>query len=140
MPTSTEPRTPAPLPGHSRVTRLIRYALSGGASALTHFGIGMAGVHLLGLRPVVASTTGFVASIAVSYALQRNWVFRSSSGHVLAGSRFLTVTAVAFTINTVVLWVGTELLDAAYPVVQPVALTLIPLVNYVLNSRWTFRS
>jgi putative flippase GtrA len=118
--------------------RLVRYALSGGASTITHFGIGLIGVHLLHLRPVIASTTGFVASIAVSYLLQRRWVFRSAAGHALAGSRFLIVTAIAFTINTTVLWLGTEVLHAPYPVVQPIALTLIPLINYFLNSRWTF--
>lgn len=128
MPTAVDPG----------LARLVRYGLSGGVSTITHFGIGLAGVHLLHLRPVVASTTGFLASIAVSYLLQRLWVFRSTAGHALAGSKFLIVTGVAFTINTVVLWLGTEVLAVPYPIVQPVALTLIPLVNYFLNSRWTF--
>jgi putative flippase GtrA len=119
--------------------RLVRYGLSGAASTLTHFGLGLAGVHLLHLRPVIASTTGFVASIAVSYLLQRLWVFRYTAGHALAGSKFLIVTAVAFTINTTVLWLGTEVLSVPYPIVQPIALTLIPLINYFLNSRWTFK-
>ncbi len=123
---------------NAELARLVRYGLSGGASALTHFGIGLTGVHLLHLRPVIASTTGFVASIAVSYLLQRAWVFRSAAGHALAGSKFLVVTAVAFAINTGVLWLGTEILSVPYPVVQPIALTLIPLINYFLNSRWTF--
>ena len=121
-----------------RLLRLVRYGLSGAASALTHFTIGLAGVHLLHLRPVIASTTGFMVSIAVSYLLQRAWVFRSGTGHAAAGVRFLIVTAVAFTINTTVLWLGTEILAAPYPVVQPIALSLIPLINYSLNSRWTF--
>ncbi len=123
---------------NGELARLVRYGVSGGASTVTHFGIGLAGVHLLHLRPVIASSTGFLASIAVSYLLQRQWVFRSAAGHALAGSKFLAVTAVAFTINTTVLWLGTEILHAPYPVVQPIALTLIPLINYVLNSRWTF--
>ncbi|GAA2861669.1 hypothetical protein Acy02nite_54720 [Actinoplanes cyaneus] len=120
------------------LARVIRYGLSGGVSTVTHFGLGLAGIHLLHLRPVIASTTGFLASIVVSYLLQRRWVFRSATGHALAGSKFLAVTAVAFTINTTVLWLGTEILAAPYPVVQPIALTLIPVINYVLNSRWTF--
>ncbi|MFI1989365.1 GtrA family protein [Actinoplanes sp. NPDC020271] len=120
------------------LARVVRYGLSGGASTVTHFGLGLAGIHLLHLRPVIASTIGFLASIAVSYLLQRRWVFRSSTGHALAGSRFLVVTAVAFTINTAVLWLGTEVLAAPYPIVQPIALTLIPAINYFLNSRWTF--
>ena len=120
--------------------RLARYAVSGGASALTHFGVGLALTGGPGVRPVVASTTGFVASILVSYGLQHAWVFRSAVAHAVAGTRFLTVTAVAFCLNTTVLWLGTEVAHGPYPVVQGVALVVIPVVNYALNSRWTFSS
>jgi putative flippase GtrA len=120
--------------------RLIRYGISGGASALTHFGVGLLLAEVFGVRPVVASTAGFAASVLVSYTLQFAWVFKSSATHVSAGGRFLTVTAVAFALNTVVLWLGTERLHAPYPLVQMVALTLIPIVNYSINSRWTFRT
>ena len=122
-----------------RFGRLLRYAISGGASALTHLGVGLLLAEVLHVRPVVASTAGFAASVLVSYALQHAWVFRSAATHVVAGTRFLTVTAVAFALNTVVLWLGTEVLHGSYPVVQAVALVAIPLVNYSLNSRWTFR-
>ena len=121
------------------MSRLLRYGISGGASALTHFGVGVALAEGLGVRPVAASTAGFVASILVSYGLQHSWVFRSAAGHAAAGARFLTVTAVAFTLNTVLLWCGTELMSAPFPLVQAVALVAIPVVNYALNSRWTFR-
>jgi putative flippase GtrA len=122
------------------IARLLRYAVSGGASALTHFGVGLALAEGLRVRPVAASTTGFLASILVSYVLQHAWVFRSATGHAVAGSRFLTVTAAAFALNTVVLWAGTEALRAPYPIVQAVALIAIPVLNYTLNSRWTFRA
>jgi putative flippase GtrA len=122
-----------------RTGRLFRYAISGGASALTHFGVGLLLAELLHVRPVAASTAGFVASVAVSYTLQHGWVFRSAATHVVAGARFLTVTAVAFGLNTVVLWLGAEVLHDPYPVVQALALIAIPAVNYTLNSRWTFR-
>ncbi|WP_312034085.1 GtrA family protein [Actinoplanes sp. TBRC 11911] len=121
------------------LARLIRYAISGGASALTHFGLGFVLAEGLGVRPVVASTTGFVASIFVSYLLQHSWVFRSAARHSVAGGRFLTVTGIAFAMNTVILWTGTEALHAPFVAVQSVALVAIPIVNYVMNSRWTFR-
>jgi putative flippase GtrA len=122
------------------VGRLARYAVSGGASACTHFGVGLLLTSGAGVRPVLASTAGFAASVVVSYVLQHAWVFRSAAAHAVAGTRFLTVTAVACTLNTVVLWVGTELAHGPYPVVQGVALVAIPAVNYALNSRWTFRT
>jgi putative flippase GtrA len=122
------------------VLRLVRYGISGGASALTHFGVLVLLAEVLHVWPVAASTAGFVASIVVSYLLQKAWVFRSDATHAVAGARFLTVTAVAFGINTTVVWCGTEVLHAPYGWVQMVALCLIPLVNYTLNSRWTFRA
>jgi putative flippase GtrA len=121
------------------LARLVRYGLSGGASAATHFGIGLALAEGMHVRPVVASTAGFVASILVSYVLQHAWVFRSAATHAVAGSRFLTVTAIAFLLNTTILWLGTEVLAGPYPLVQAVALVAIPVVNYTINSRWTFR-
>ena len=124
----------------AELDRLVRYGISGGLSACTHFGVGLLLADGLHVRPVAASTAGFAASIVVSYALQHAWVFRSSAAHTVAGSRFLTVTAIAFALNTVILWLGTEVLRGPYPVVQGMALVAIPVVNYAINSRWTFRS
>jgi putative flippase GtrA len=119
--------------------RLLRYAISGGASAGTHYGLGLLLAEGLHVRPVTASSAGFLASVAVSYGLQHAWVFRSGLGHRVAGRRFFTVTAAAFGLNAAVLWLGTDVLALGYPPVQAVALVLIPVLNYALNSRWTFR-
>ncbi|GAB2624671.1 hypothetical protein Aab01nite_18470 [Paractinoplanes abujensis] len=122
-----------------RSAELFRYAISGGAGALTHLGVGAGLAAGLGVRAVLASALGFGASVGVSYWLQRSWVFRSTTGHLVAGGRFLTVTAVAFALNALILWLGTEALAAPFVPVQAVALIAIPVVNYALNSRWTFR-
>ena len=124
---------------NAEIGRLVRYGVSGGASALTHFGVGLLLTSGFEVRPLPASTAGFAASILVSYGLQHAWVFRSSAAHTVAAGRFLTVTAVALALNTVILWLGTEVAGAPYPAVQMIALIAIPIVNYALNSRWTFR-
>lgn len=118
--------------------RLVRYGISGGLSAITHFSTGLALSGIM--RPVIASTAGFAASVIVSYVLQHAWVFRSAASHSVAGGRFLTVTVAALALNTSVLWLGTEVLRAPYPYVQAVALVAIPVLNYTINSRWTFRT
>ena len=120
--------------------RLARYGVTGAFSTLTHVGLLWILVEQARAWPVAASTAGFVASIVVSYTLQRYWVFRSGQGHVSTGLKFLAVTAVAFGINTATLWIGTEVLDAPYQPVQLVALVLIPVTNYALNATWTFRN
>jgi putative flippase GtrA len=123
-----------------RSAELLRYGVSGGASALTHLGVGLVLTTGLGVRAVIASSAGFAASVLVSYGLQRSWVFRSTAGHLSAGGRFLTVTAVALGLNGAILWLGTEALAGPFLVTQAVALVVIPAVNYALNSRWTFRA
>ncbi|HET9516352.1 MAG TPA: GtrA family protein [Actinoplanes sp.] len=125
---------------NAELRRLARYGISGGASALTHFSVLFVLVEAAHVWPPAASTAGFVASIVVSYLLQRAWVFRSETRHAVAGTRFLTVTAVAFGINTGIVWAGFEVLHLPYGWVQVVALTAIPVVNYTLNSRWTFKA
>ncbi|GGQ58234.1 GtrA family protein [Couchioplanes azureus] len=118
--------------------RLLRYGVSGAASTVTHLGVALALHDGAGLWPVVATTVGFAASIVVSYTLQRNWVFRSAVGHGVGAARFLTVTAVAWTVNTVTVGAGTAVLGLPYALVQAFAIVCIPVVNYALNSRWTF--
>ncbi|HWS35985.1 MAG TPA: GtrA family protein [Actinoplanes sp.] len=125
------------MPNVDQLPRLARYGVSGILSAITHLTVGLAAT-MLGAAPVPASTVGFVASIAVSYLLQRAWVFRSAAGHTVTVARFLTVTAAAFTLNTAVLWAGATLLGAPFVVAQAVAILLIPGLNYAINSRWTF--
>ena len=120
----------------AEAARLLRYGVSGATSALTHLSVGLLLAGPLDVPAVPASVTGFGASVLVSYGLQRSWVFRSSAGHARAGGRFLTVTAVALALNTVI--VG--LVTGPYPLVQGLALVAIPVVNYALNSRWTFRT
>jgi putative flippase GtrA len=120
--------------------RLVRYGLSGGASALTHALVLVALVEAAHVWPVAASVAGFVASILVSYALQRSWVFASATRHAVTGPRFVTVTGVAFLLNAGIMWVGTGLQGVGYPVAQAVAFVAVPISNYTLNSRWTFRA
>ena len=120
-----------------RSAELVRYAVSGGASALTHLGVGLGLAEGLDVRPAVASSVGFVASIFISYGLQRSWVFGVTTGHLRTGTRFLTVTAVAFALNAAIMALGED--GRPYVLVQGVALVVIPIVNYALNSYWTFR-
>ena len=128
------------MPTGDRLARLARYGVTGGCSTLTHVGVLFVLVEAIHAWPVAASAVGFVASIVVSYTLQRYWVFRSAQSHLAAGAKFLAVTAVALGVNTATLWLGTEAFALPYPPVQLVALVLIPVVNYALNARWTFRT
>jgi putative flippase GtrA len=133
---------PTTLPSRSRLplARLARYGVTGLLSMLTHLGGTVLLVEVAGLRPVVATNIGFAASIAVSYTLQRAWVFGSSRRHREALPRFLSVTALSGGINLLIMAVGHEALGMDYRLAQTIAIVVIPIVNYTANSSWTFRS
>jgi putative flippase GtrA len=119
--------------------RLFSYGVTGLLSALTHLGSLILLVEVTGLRPVIASTIGFILSIAVSFTLQHRWVFPNAMRATTTLPRFLVVAAVGLALNTVILTVGTEWFTAYYVVVQMVAFVVIPVSNYLLNGLWTFR-
>lgn len=118
--------------------RLVRYAVAGGLSAIAHVGTLTLLVETGVTTPVVASTIGFILSIVVSYTLQKAWVFASPVGHRRALPRFLVATMAGLLLNALTLAAGTSLLGLHYAVAQVIALVLIPVSNYVINSLWTF--
>jgi putative flippase GtrA len=120
--------------------RLVRYAVAGGFSALTHLGVLAFLVEAMSVRPVVASAIGFLVSILVSYTLQRCWVFDSPTPMWVSLPRFLAVIAVGFALNAAVMFAGTEVFDLHYLWPQALVFLLVPLSNYSLNTLWTFRA
>lgn len=118
--------------------RVLRYAVSGGASTVTHGGALVLLVEGAEVPPVLASILGFVLSAVVSYSLQRWWVFSSKTKHSTAIPRFLVVAAVGLLINAATMVIG-ESLGVYYLWAQGVAFVLVPISNYILNGLWTFR-
>lgn len=108
-------------------------------SAGTHLGVLALTVELLGVRPVVGSSVGFVASILVSYLLQHRWVFATGVAVGRSAPRFAVVTAIGFGLNATIMWVGPDVLGLPYLLPQAVAFVAVPISNYTLNSLWTFR-
>jgi len=121
------------------IGRVLRYGVAGATSALSHLVTTVVLVESAGFEPTVASALGFGVSVIVSYVLQRAWVFRSARRHREAIPLFLGVVLVAGNVNVVIVAVGTNALGLAYVIPQTVALVVIPIVNYVLNSLFTFR-
>lgn len=130
---------PSEPPGLLGPARLLRYAFSGALSALAHIGTLTLLVEAAGMRPVWASNIGFALSVVVSYTLQKWWVFASAARHRTTVPKFLIATCAALLLNTVVVTGGTEVFSVHYVVVQMIALVLIPVSNYLINSLWTFR-
>jgi putative flippase GtrA len=80
-----------------------------------------------------------VLTIIILYLLSYTFVFQSSSNHSSAVPRFLIVSLVAFCLNAGVMYLTVNVLGWWYVWGQLSAVMVVPPVNFLLNSYWTFK-
>lgn len=95
-------------------------------------------VESLGFGAVPATTAGFVVGLVVNYWLNYRYTFASNRPHRAAMPRFMCIGVITGFLNTVLVFFGTETLRIHYLPVQFVATGAVFVLNYVLNSAWTF--
>lgn len=82
--------------------RLSRFAAAGALNTLVGLGV-IFGVKLAFDAPeAAANAAGYAVGLALSFGLNRNWVFRSTAPARMALFRFLIVFAAAYATNLVV--------------------------------------
>ncbi|HEX9171787.1 MAG TPA: GtrA family protein [Telluria sp.] len=96
-------------------------------------------VSLAGVNPVVATCCGYVAGAFTSYFVNYKVTFRSKQAHGETMIKFASVAMVGFLINTLIVWVGVNLIHLHYVAAQLIATALVFGVNFALNKHWTFK-
>ncbi|MEF3304024.1 GtrA family protein [Paenibacillus sp. GYB003] len=90
-------------------------------------------------RSVPSSIAGFVLTVVAQYGLNRRWTFRSQARRSPEFVRYAAVSLSGLGLNALVMYVCADWLSLHYAVGQAIAMTAIPLSNFWLNRRWTFR-
>ena len=119
------------------LSQLMSFAAVGVVGAATHFGVLVMLVQFMGTDPVVASMIAFPAAAAINYLLNYRLTFRSNNPHHTALPKFLTVAAVGFCLNTLIMAVATMWLH--YLLSQVLAAFVVLAWNFICNRIWTFR-
>jgi len=121
--------------------RFVRFGVAGLANTVVGFGIIAAldiGMHV---RPVIANTAGYAVGIALSFVLNRHFVFRSRRAAKTSGPRFLISAAIAFTANLAVLAVAGQLLGDTAPyrlAAQALGMCVYTLTLFMFGRFWAF--
>jgi len=95
----------------------------------------------LSVRPALANAAGYATGIAVSWLLQRRFVFRTDQADWATRGRFLATVATAFGLNQAVLWLLTGLLGddpGKRLVAQLIAVATYSTVQFLLLRGWVF--
>ncbi len=119
-------------------TEFRNFLLVGAVATAAQYGLLIAQVRLLALRPALASTIAYAASSALNYWLNYRFTFASSRKHRIALAAFTGVSTVGAALNFTVMWIANEQLAAPYIAAQILATATTLIWNYLANRRWTF--
>ena len=120
--------------------RLMRFGITGGVTAVIYFGLIYLLVEPWSMNPTVASVFSFAPAIVYNYLSHKYWSFESGDPHQTSLPRFAVVTTVGMCINSGIIYVGTETMNAPFPPAQAAALAALLVWNYVMFTRWVFSS
>jgi putative flippase GtrA len=118
-----------------------RFAAAGVINTLLSAAI-ILGLDLgLGVLPALANTIGYGAGVAVSWSLQRRFVFRAPQSRWRDKAKFLAVIGVSFLINQLTLLAAHAVLGSsmiARGAAQLCAMATYTTVQFVLLRFWVF--
>lgn len=123
----------------SNIYTAVRYGLVGLLGTGLHFGTVIALVEWARLDPVPASALGFLLALVVSYILNRAWTFRSRRRGRRQFLAYAAVSLLGLGLNSAIMFLTVHVLRWNYLYGQALVVAVVPVVNYLLNLRWTFR-
>jgi len=117
-----------------------RYLIVGGVGTAAHLAILALSVEWFALDAVIGSIFGFVAALTVSYLLNHFWTFRSRRSHLSSAYRYVTVSLIGLGLNIGLMYVLIHVFKLWYFAAQLSVILVVPVINFLLNSHWTFSS
>ncbi|WP_390289717.1 GtrA family protein [Ureibacillus sp. GCM10028918] len=119
--------------------KFMKYSLVGCISTLIYFLSVFILIEGMQVDPVLGSAAAFIIMTIVSFFLNVKYTFGSSITQQKA-LRFMTVSAVGFILNFILIFVTVRVFDFHYFIGELVTVLVIPIVNFLLNNYWTFQS
>ena len=119
--------------------QFVKFTGVGFVSAIGHYGLLIVLVQFASVPAVPASAAGALLGALINYSLNYRYTFRSTRQHREALVRFVAVAAVGLVLNTLLMWVGVELIGAHYLLSQVVTTGLVLIWSFAGNRYWTFQ-
>lgn len=117
-------------------TRFVKFLGAGAIATALHYATLIALVSF-GAPALPASAAGSIVGLLAHYFISSRWVFVRAPAEHTAFVRFILVSALAFLLNSLLMWAGLAL-GMHYLIAQIISTLLVMLFNYVLHANWTF--
>lgn len=120
--------------------KFVKFLGVGGTATAIQYGILILLVEMNLAAPVIASTVGYIVSSAANYLLNYYFTFASNARHGAAVVKFFIVASAGLGINTVLLYLMTEIASAYYLLAQVIATGAVLFWNFFIHRHWTYAS
>ena len=117
----------------------LRFGVVGVLTAVIHYGLLYLGVEVSKLPPTLASSIGFIISVAFNYYMHYHWTFGEPAPHGRTFWRYLVMVSCGFLLNGAIMFCGGMIGSLHYLIVQAIALIAVVLWNFVVSNIWVFR-
>ncbi|MDQ1002917.1 putative flippase GtrA [Neobacillus niacini] len=121
------------------IHKFIKYSVVGCVSILIYYLSVFVLVEILGKSPLFGTAVSFVIMSYFSFLLNRKYTFGSDFSYDKL-LRFLVVSAVGFTLNFLIMYLVVTILSLHYSIGEIVTTLVIPIINFILNNYWTFKT
>ncbi len=120
--------------------QLAKFCVVGASGYLVNLGVYAALLHWAGLHYLWAAVCSFVVAVANNYWWNRHWTFAHAKGHfAYQGVRFFIVSALAFGVNQLFLFLFLDVAGLGKVLSQAIAILFVVPLNFLGNKLWSFR-
>jgi putative flippase GtrA len=121
--------------------QFLRYGVSGGSAFVVYFVLLFACTEYFAFHHLVSLVVAYVISIFVNFTISRFFVFRSKNAAILKEAvSFFLVAMVGLVLQALIVWVGVEILELNYLLMNILASGVVYGVSFTLNKFLTFRN
>ncbi len=118
---------------------IICFGLVGVAATLTHYLVALAGHEGLGISLYIANLIGYLTAMSVSYFGHGYFTFRVAfSRHNL--QRFVVASVTTFLFSEALLFVLENGTAFSHRITLSLVVISVPVVSFLLNKLWVYRS
>jgi putative flippase GtrA len=115
-----------------------RFLVVGGIATALQYAILLALTGAAGVKPLLGSSIGFLASATANYTLNRRFTFHSDVHYFAGLERFAIIAGCGLALNAIVMGAGMDLAGMNYFASQLVATAVVLMWNFNANRLWTF--
>ena len=119
---------------------LLRFGITGVLATIAHALVLAGLVELLTVPAVLASVPAFGAALLLSYGLNYHWTFQALGEHRMIFPRFTLVAVSGLVLNVVITFLIVNVGGFWYGYALLAVIFSVPLLTYLLNHYWVFRS